>query len=243
LAELTSQFYTYIPHAYKRHQVPPPIRDAETLQKKYDLLAVLGDVELANSLIEGNKDDSDEVDNPLDLHYKALNADLEHVDPKSEEFKRANTYLVNTGNRGKLLQLFRVNRHSADERFAEHDAIEHRNLLWHEFMDIGSAVDLQSPSSSEEYYVDRIVDARLITEEGKVEYLIKWKDYPESENTWEPEENVNGCEALKRFHQNQQVSVISFFLNSSFVGKKHLSHCKKKSESRISIGYPCFGFG
>lgn len=26
--------------------------------------------------------------------------------------------------------------------------------------------------------------------------MLKWVNYPDSENSWEPEENINGCEAL-----------------------------------------------
>ena len=39
LAELTSKFYTIIPHSFGR-QVPPVIADEETLQKKFDMLLV-----------------------------------------------------------------------------------------------------------------------------------------------------------------------------------------------------------
>lgn len=39
LSELTSKFYTIIPHDFGR-RVPPVIRDAETLQKKFDMLLV-----------------------------------------------------------------------------------------------------------------------------------------------------------------------------------------------------------
>lgn len=39
LAELTSRFYTIIPHDFGR-RVPPVIRDHETLQKKFDMLLV-----------------------------------------------------------------------------------------------------------------------------------------------------------------------------------------------------------
>ena len=39
LAELTSRFYTIIPHDFGR-RVPPVIRDHETLQRKFDMLLV-----------------------------------------------------------------------------------------------------------------------------------------------------------------------------------------------------------
>jgi poly [ADP-ribose] polymerase len=39
LSELTSRFYTIIPHDFGR-KVPSVIRDPETLQKKFDMLLV-----------------------------------------------------------------------------------------------------------------------------------------------------------------------------------------------------------
>ena len=42
LAELTSSFYTIVPHDFGR-RVPPPITDHETLQKKFDMLLVRAD--------------------------------------------------------------------------------------------------------------------------------------------------------------------------------------------------------
>jgi poly [ADP-ribose] polymerase len=40
LMELSSKFYTAVPHDFGR-QRPPSISDAETLQNKYDMLTVL----------------------------------------------------------------------------------------------------------------------------------------------------------------------------------------------------------
>ena len=49
LSELSSRFYTIVPHDFGR-RVPPVIMEAETLQKKFDMLLVLGDIEMAQGL-------------------------------------------------------------------------------------------------------------------------------------------------------------------------------------------------
>jgi hypothetical protein len=55
-----------------------------------------------------------------------------------------------------------------------------------------------STSSLDEYVVEEIVKQR--TRNGTQEFLIKWKGYPASESTWEPEENVtSAAEAMTRF--------------------------------------------
>eukprot|EP00457_Paulinella_chromatophora_P005566 gb/GEZN01005583.1/.p1 GENE.gb/GEZN01005583.1/~~gb/GEZN01005583.1/.p1 ORF type:complete len:438 (-),score=156.81 gb/GEZN01005583.1/:431-1744(-) len=55
--------------------------------------------------------------------------------------------------------------------------------------------------SEEEYEVDRIVKSRK--RKGQTEYLIRWKGYAETANTWEPEECVSQ-EALDVFQKQQQ---------------------------------------
>ncbi len=49
MAELSSRFYTIIPHDFGR-RIPPVMADHETLQKKFDMLLVLGDIEIAQGL-------------------------------------------------------------------------------------------------------------------------------------------------------------------------------------------------
>lgn len=39
------------------------------------------------------------------------------------------------------------------------------------------------------YIVERIVGTREVM--GTKQYLVKWKGYPSSQNTWEPIENLN----------------------------------------------------
>ncbi|XP_065901008.1 protein mono-ADP-ribosyltransferase PARP3-like isoform X2 [Dysidea avara] len=49
LSELSSRFYTIIPHDFGR-KVPPVIDDEETLRKKFDMLLVLGDIKIPQSM-------------------------------------------------------------------------------------------------------------------------------------------------------------------------------------------------
>merc|ERR1712241_577247 len=46
-----------------------------------------------------------------------------------------------------------------------------------------------------EYEVENVVSKRE-TDEGKVEYLVKWKGWNASDNTWEPIENLESSQEL-----------------------------------------------
>ena len=54
-------------------------------------------------------------------------------------------------------------------------------------------------NEEEEYEVEEILDKRK--HYGKIQYLIKWKGYPLSEASWEPESNLNCPELLKKFNK------------------------------------------
>ncbi|ODM92196.1 Heterochromatin protein 1 [Orchesella cincta] len=49
---------------------------------------------------------------------------------------------------------------------------------------------MKSFGSNEVYYVEKILDKRPGVR-GKPEYLLKWRGYPDSENTWEPGEHIS----------------------------------------------------
>jgi len=136
LEALCNKFYTHIPHSFGR-RVLPLIGDAESLQGKKDMLAVLSDIALAQRLASKKEDDDEdvlEVDHPLDVNYKLLKSDIQPIDRASNEFSVIQTYLNNTmavGRPLKILDVFEVRRDGETERFAEHEELGNRRLLWH----------------------------------------------------------------------------------------------------------------
>ena len=53
----------------------------------------------------------------------------------------------------------------------------------------------------EEFEVEKILDTRPQGRRRKMYYLVKWKGYPISDNSWEPEENIHAEELIKEFHK------------------------------------------
>lgn len=49
-----------------------------------------------------------------------------------------------------------------------------------------------------EYEVETIVDSAIDTDTMEHMFLVKWKNYPASDNTWEPKKNFKGSLDLVR---------------------------------------------
>ena len=60
----------------------------------------------------------------------------------------------------------------------------------------------------EEYEVEHIVNHRRHGRARQLQYLIKWKGYPESDNTWEPADQVHALELIKLYHKHSPLSSI-----------------------------------
>lgn len=140
LSQLSSKFYTVIPHSFGR-QVPPVLRSQETVQEKMDMLIVLGDIVVAQDL-QKEKENKEKaaavVDHPLDANYKTLKAKLTPVNSKDKAYKMIETYLKKTGGHyyysSKMVDItgiWEIDREGEGERFAAHDDLKNRRLLWH----------------------------------------------------------------------------------------------------------------
>lgn len=60
--------------------------------------------------------------------------------------------------------------------------------------------EIQPVNPNAEYEVSQVLDCKYVS--NKVKYLIRWKDYPPSEDSWEPRVNLVNCsEKLAAFHR------------------------------------------
>ena len=55
--------------------------------------------------------------------------------------------------------------------------------------------------NEEEYEVEQIKAHRSFSRSKRLQYLIKWKGYPESDNTWEDTTDVHAPELTKQYHK------------------------------------------
>jgi len=137
LLDLTSEFYTVIPHAFGR-QRGPVLDTVSLVEDKFEMLNTLADIETAQKLQNksgGVEQKCSLSPHPLDLNYKSLCADLLLMSTSDPDYKHIKTYwekTSSTGYRGmELADIWRLDRHSESERFAKHDKLGNRRLLWH----------------------------------------------------------------------------------------------------------------
>ena len=136
--ELSSRFYTLIPHDFGRSK-PPPIDTADDVQEKMDMLEVLTDIESAQEVIGKQKGSKEDEMHPLDLKYSKLGAELAPLDKKSKEYKLITTYFNNTNSgsywrsNAKIVDIFSCLQPSQLSRYEKNgfSELENKKLLWH----------------------------------------------------------------------------------------------------------------
>ncbi|XP_073325060.1 protein mono-ADP-ribosyltransferase PARP3 [Pagrus major] len=138
LEELSSKFFTTVPHNFGR-QRPPTIDNKEIVEKKKEMLMVLADIELAQTLKSETEKAQEEmietVPHPVDQDYNSLHCRLTLVDRGSDTYKIIEKYLKMTSEgsycKPQILNVFEVDRETEGTRFSENDNLENRRLLWH----------------------------------------------------------------------------------------------------------------
>lgn len=66
----------------------------------------------------------------------------------------------------------------------------------------------------------------------QAQYLIKYKGYPDSENTWEPIENLNCPRMVRKFEKDLQK-------NESYIPVFHEFECIRARRNVAEIGVSC----
>jgi hypothetical protein len=61
------------------------------------------------------------------------------------------------------------------------------------------AVEVEEEIEEEEYEVEGVVDKRFI--HGHLQYLLKWKNYPDGDNTWEASEGLQCPDLIAEFER------------------------------------------
>ena len=158
LSELSSEFYTLVPHNFGM-KGPPPINNLQLLLAKSELLQTLGDVEIAQSILKA-ADASGVIENPIDSHYKKLRCNLTPLDHGSSLFNLLSRYTTQTHGPThtnytlQVLDIFEVSRYCSSPplslrslfaliltlalsregeaaRAEKHKNMDNRYLLWH----------------------------------------------------------------------------------------------------------------
>jgi RNase H-like domain found in reverse transcriptase/Reverse transcriptase (RNA-dependent DNA polymerase)/Integrase zinc binding domain/Chromo (CHRromatin Organisation MOdifier) domain len=87
----------------------------------------------------------------------------------------------------------------------------HASLLtpYHETIEHGPNYPRPSPEmvdGSEEFEVETIMGHRFFGRGRKLQYLIKWKGYPVTDNTWEQQEQVFAPKLITEYHKRHPLS-------------------------------------
>lgn len=137
LEELSSKFFTTIPHNFGRNR-PPTIDTKEIVEQKKEMLMVLADIELAQTLKSETEKAQDEmiekVPHPIDQDYMSLKCRLSLLAKNTKTYKIIEKYVKETSYRNgepKIVNVWEVDREKEGERFSENENLENRRLLWH----------------------------------------------------------------------------------------------------------------
>lgn len=105
-----------------------------------------------------------------------------------------------------------------------------------------SSSSTQSDEISQNYFVEKIIDYSHDDDEKVHYYFIKWLNYPNNFNTWEPESNLIGCEKkIEEYHKNSKKKKLfqSYKKDEVYQIITYPEYKEILLKSQIQIDYPC----
>ena len=63
--------------------------------------------------------------------------------------------------------------------------------------------DKEGESQDEIYYISRVIDYRYNSELATIQYLVKWKNYPSSDNSWITQDDFVSLDMVREFWKRQ----------------------------------------
>ena len=85
----------------------------------------------------------------------------------------------------------------------------------------------------EEYEVEKIVDHQYHGRKKALQYLLKWKGYPESDNTWEPADQIHAPDLVKEYHQRKPLTQIKEKVTQLKATPSTTSACAPSTKSTL----------
>jgi hypothetical protein len=97
--------------------------------------------------------------------------------------------------------------------------------------------------NEEEYKVEQIKAHQSFGRSKHLQYLIKWKGYPKSDNTWEDTTDMHAPELTKQYHKRcppQKIKgrLLSLLHSSPFL--LHMLSTTILNHPRSPFPYPCY---
>ncbi|BBN16135.1 poly [ADP-ribose] polymerase 2/3/4 [Marchantia polymorpha subsp. ruderalis] len=134
LAQLSSEFYTTIPHDFGfKNMSQFVISDPQVLKKKLEMVEALGEIELASKILNT----ADDEDDPAYGHYEKLKCKIEPMPMDSPDAAWIKEYVSNTHAEThgayslQVEQIYDLERENEDSRFKPFADEKNRMLLWH----------------------------------------------------------------------------------------------------------------
>ena len=75
-------------------------------------------------------------------------------------------------------------------------------------------------ATTESYIIEEVVDNKVVR--GEQKYLVKWKDYPASENTWEPIHHFNDYGCIEKYWKNKIIAQQREAINNNAPNVAHI---------------------